>query len=169
MGWLLSRVTGNPMLLIWIALGAFVLGAASGGGAAWKVQGWRIDKVQADFDKFVGETRVLGEAAKKEKADKEASDKRNKELTDAENKRTIDGLRTTVSKLRNARAGSGFVPGAASPTGRPDRACFDRAELESAIRGLDQEVQGFVDKGSEAVVNLNSAKIWAGGIGSPGK
>jgi hypothetical protein len=42
MGWLIEKVTGNPMLILYIAGSAFLFGLASGGGAAWTVQNWRM-------------------------------------------------------------------------------------------------------------------------------
>lgn len=158
---LLGLVTQNPMLLVWIALGAFVAGAISGGGAAWTVQGWRLDAVKAEFKGFVDTTRALGEAAQKLSDATKAADKKRKDQADAENKRTIDTLRADVKRLRNARAGGDFVPTAAPGADRPDLACFDRAELERAIRDLDRGVQGLVDEGSEAAVNLDTARTWA--------
>jgi hypothetical protein len=156
-----SRVTGNPMLLLWIALGAFAAGVVSGGGVAWTVQGWRLDAVQAKFDGFVASTKAQGEAAQTLKAAQEKKDKLNKEQTDAETKRTLTTLRADVKRMRDARARSGFVPSTASAAGSPDRACFDRAQLESAIRVLDSEVSGLVEQGSEAVTKLDFAKAWA--------
>lgn len=156
-----TRITGNPMLLLWIALGAFAAGAVSGGGAAWTVQGWRLDAVRAEFKGFVDVTRALGEAAQKESIRREAADKTKKDQANAENKRTIDSLRADVKRLRDARAGGSFVPAAPAGSLRPELACFDRPELERAIRGLDRTVQGLVDEGSEATVNLDTARAWA--------
>ena len=158
---LLGLVTQNPMLLVWIALGAFAAGAITGGGAAWTVQGWRLDAAKAEFKGFVDTTRAQGEAAQKLADTTKAADKKRKEQADAENKRTLDGQRADVKRLRNTRAGSSFVPAAATGASRVDLACFDRAELERSIRGLDLGVQSLVDEGSEAAVNLNTAKSWA--------
>lgn len=161
MNFLLGIVTRNPMVLIWIAVGAFVVGAASGGGTAWTVQGWRLDAVQAKFDGFIATTKAEGEAAKKLANDQAAEDKRKKEQADEENARTLSALRADVKRLRDARPGGSFVPAAASGSLRPELACFDRSELERAIRGLDLGVQGLVDEGSEDAVSLNTSKSWA--------
>lgn len=158
---LLGRVIGNPMLMIWIALGAFVAGALTGGGAAWTVQGWRLDAVKAEYKGFVDTTRTMGEAAKEKAEATKAADKKRKDQADAENKRTLDRLRADNQRLRNARAGSNFVPTAAAGASRPDLAAFDRAELERSIQRLDAGIQGLIDEGDEAAVNLNTAKTWA--------
>lgn len=43
---IIALITGNPMLLVWIAAGSMAFGVASGGGLAWKVQGWRLDALE---------------------------------------------------------------------------------------------------------------------------
>lgn len=158
---LIGRVTGNPMLLIWIVLGAFVAGVVTGGGVAWKLQGWRLDAVKAEFKGFVDTTKAIGEAAQKLSDATKAADKKRQEQANEENKRTTDTLRADIKRLRNARASGNFVPAAATSASRPDLACFDRPELERAIRVLDLEIQGLVDEGSAAAVNLNTARGWA--------
>lgn len=163
MNLLLGMVTKNPLLLLWITLGAFAAGAISGGGAAWTVQGWRLDAVRARFDGFVSTTRAAGEAAQKAADIKESTDKNRKEQSDAENKRSLDRLRADNQRLRDARAGGSFVPAATPGAGRADLACFDRPELEHALRGFDSEVQGLIDEGDEAAVNLDTARTWARG------
>ena len=157
MNWLLGKITGNPMLLLWIAGVAFF----AGGAAAWKVQGWRLDSVQSRYDGFVVTVKTQGEAAQRLKIAQEKQDKLNKEQTDAQIKRNLDSLRADNKRLRDERARSSFVPAAASPTGSPDRACFDRPQLESAIQLFDSEVQGIVEQGGEAVIKLDAVKVWA--------
>lgn len=153
----LSWVKGNVMLVL--VLTALMVG----GGMAWTVQGWRMGKLQAEYDGFVATTKVLGETAKTAKLKQEAADRQAKKEADDENDRALSILSTTIVQLRNERASSSFVPSTASIASSPARACFDRAGLESAIRELDQRLQGGFDKGSHAVVNLDSAKLWAKG------
>lgn len=157
MNWLISKLVNNPAFVLYIALAAFV----AGGAAAWTAQGWRLGAIQSELDGFVDTVKAKGEAAQMLKLAQEKQDKFNKERTDAEVKDNLDRLRADNKRLRDVRAGSRFVPSTASPTSSPDRACFDRTQLESAIRILDSEVSGLVDQGSEAVVNLNAAKDWA--------
>lgn len=160
MTWLLGKVIGNPLLIVWIAIGAFV----AGGVGAWKVQGWRLDAVKAEHQSFVAQTKTLGEAAQKAADATKAADKSRKEQADAENKRTLDTLRTDNKRLRNARAGSNFLPAAAPGAARPDRACFDRAEFERALQRFDNGTTAIVGEGDEARVGLNSSKSWAAGV-----
>ena len=52
MNWLLKMITGNPLVLLWMALAVFGFGAASGGGAAWFVQGLRLTHAEQKFTKY---------------------------------------------------------------------------------------------------------------------
>ena len=161
---LVGLITGNPMALLWLMAAAFVVGLGSGGSAAWWVQGLRLDAVQAEYDGFVTTTKVEGEAAKKLADATAAEDKRKKESSDHEYQTTIASLRADVKRMRDARAGSRFVPAAPAGSRRVDLACFDRAELERTIRDFDSAIQGLVDQGSADAVGLNVARSWAAGI-----
>lgn len=163
---LVGLITGNPTLLLWLALGSFALGLASGAGGAWTVQGWRLDAVQAKFDGFVTITKAQGEAAEKLAKAKADEDKRNKERVDREYQTTIAGLAADVKRLRDDRARSGYVPAAPAGSRSPDLACFDRAELEQALRRFDEEVTGLFAEGDADAVGLNVARSWAAGIRS---
>ena len=159
-----GMIVGNPALLLWIAGVAFVLGLSSGAGGAWWLQGLRLDAVQAEYDGFVATTKAQGEAAKKEAEAKAKADRQVKESSDREYQTNIASLRADVKRMRDARAGSRFVPAAPAGSRRVDLACFDRAELERTIRDFDTAVQGLVDQGSTDAVGLNVARGWAASI-----
>jgi hypothetical protein len=161
---IIEMITGNPSFLLWIAGAAFVLGLSSGAGGAWWVQGLRLDAVQAEYNGFVATTKAEGEAAKKLADATAAEDKRKKESSDNEYKTTIARLDADVKRLRDARAGIGFVPSSPAGSRRADLACFDRADLERTIRDFDTALQGLVDQGSADAVGLNVARRWAVGI-----
>lgn len=161
---LVGHIIGNPGLLLWLVIAAFVIGLGSGGSAAWWVQGLRLDAVQAEYDGFVATAKAQGEAAKKLADATAAEDKRKKESSDHEYQTTIASLRADVKRMRDARAGSRFVPAAPAGSRRVDLACFDRAELERTIRDFDSAIQGLVDQGSADAVGLNVARSWAAGI-----
>ena len=57
-----------------------------------------------------------------------------------------------------------FVAAAPAGSRSVDLACFDRAELEQALRDFDTAIQGLVDQGSADAVGLNVARRWAAGI-----
>ena len=172
---LVGHIVGNPALILWIAAGAFVLGLSSGAGGAWWVQGLRLDALQAKYDGFVATTKAEGEAAKKLADAKAAEDKRKKESSDHEYEIRIAALTADVGRLRDARARSSYVPAAPAGSRSPGLACFDRADLESALRRLDAGVSGLIAEGDADAVGLNVARSWAGGIrpdtsrGSPAK
>lgn len=158
---LVGSVTGNPMLLIWLTAAAFGLGAVSGGGLAWKVQGWRLDALQDRYDGFVAATKAEGEKAAITAAATKKADEKRKEVADHENAAALTALRADNLRLRNTRTGGSYLPAAAAGAVRPDRITFDRAELESAIQRLDAGVSGVAEKGDEARVNLDTARKWA--------
>ncbi len=159
-----GMIVGNPGLLLWLVIAAFVIGLSSGAVGAWWVQGLRLDAVQAEYDGFVAATKAQGKAAKKLADATAAEDKRKKESSDHEYQTTIASLRANVKRMRDARAGSSFVPAAPAGSRRVDLACFDRAELERTIRDFDTAIQGLVDQGSADAVGLNVARSWARGI-----
>lgn len=140
-----------------IAAGAVILSLT----AAVYVQTVRLTASKAEFAEFKGGVEALGRAAEKAAQDKAMQDKLFKEKVDAENVRLTAALNARTKQLRDARAGGGIVPAAPAGASRPDLAAFDRAELERAVRALDSGVQGLVDEGSQATVELNTAKAWA--------
>jgi len=161
---LVALVIGNPTLFLWLLLGSFALGLASGAGGAWTVQGWRLDAVKAEFDGFTATVKAQGEAAEKLAKAAAAEDKRNKEKSDADYQNAISGLRADVKRLRDDRARSGYVPAAPAGSRSPGLACFDRAELEQALQRLDVGVSGIIGEGDADAVGLNAARSWAAGI-----
>jgi hypothetical protein len=173
---LIGSIVNNPAVLLWIAGAALALGLFAGGGVAWKVQGWRLDAAKAElkttkaeYATFVRETERLGieaqaKANKKAKADKEA-----KQEADHAYETRINLLTADNRRMRNARSNSNFVPAATAGTENPYLVCFDRTQLESAIRDLDLGVQGLVDRGDEAAVGLEVARKWAVKVSPPDK
>lgn len=161
---LVGLITANPAVLLWLALGAFMVGLSSGGAGAWWIQGLRLDAVQAEYDGFVATTRAEGEVAKKLAAAAAAEDKQKKEHSDHEYQTTIASLAADIKRLRDARSGSRFVPAPPAGSRRVELACFDRAELERALRDFDTAIQGLVDEGSADSVGLNVARSWAANI-----
>ena len=57
-----------------------------------------------------------------------------------------------------------FVAAAPAGSRSPGLACFDRAELEQALRRLDAGISGLIDEGDAGAVGLNVARSWASGI-----
>jgi capsule polysaccharide export protein KpsE/RkpR len=158
---LIGLIMNNPMVLVYLAAACFLAGLAAGAVPAWKYQGALKDAVQSQFDSFVGQQKTIGEQAAKEAADKDAEYKRLKEKYDEQQKNDAARI-AALGKLRHdARARQGYLPPASAGSSNPQRVCFDRAKLESALRRLDERVSGFIGQGSTAIVNLNIAKEWA--------
>mgnify|MGYP000368412659 CR=1 FL=1 len=155
-------IVGNP----WALAALFALGLASGAGGAWWVQGLRLDAVQAKYDGFVATTKAQGEAAKKEAEAKAKADRQLKESSDHEYETTIASLRADVKRMRDDRARASFVPAAPAGSRSPGLACFDRADLEQALRRLDVGISGLIEEGDADAVGLNAGRRWAAGIGS---
>ena len=59
MTWLLSKITGNPYILIALLAGAFLLG----GSAAWKIQGVRITAAEQEHTQYVQDQTTLRQEA----------------------------------------------------------------------------------------------------------
>ncbi len=163
----MEKIAIKLYFLIAMALACLAVGS----GIAWKIQGFRLDSaksetkaVKADAKAFKDATEAEGKAAKKAADAKKLEDERKKKESDEEYENRISGLTADVKRLRNARSSSSFVPSTASATGSPDTACFDRAQLERALRELDSGLQGLVDEGSKDAIGLDVAKKWATGI-----
>jgi hypothetical protein len=166
MNFILSLVTKNPLVLLWLALGAFAAGAMSGGGAAWTVQGWRLDAVQSKFDGFVATTKVLGEAASKEKAATEkAHAKTTQEIRDEIPKKIAAARTNAVAayRLRYPDAGSGNVSCPADCPGGTDATGEERvaAEWDSSAP------PAFIEDSAHDAVTIDLWQTWARGIGFP--
>lgn len=170
MTWLLKLATGNPLTLLWIAAGIAVAAGSAGGFAAWKVQGWRLEaanlrtvEVQGQYDRFADGVKAAGVLAEAEAKAKAADDKKEKEKADAENLRTTANLRADIKRLRDDRAspGGGGLSAPAPSAGSPEKTCFDPAKLSESLRRLDEGILGLVIEGSQAVIDLDSAKMWA--------
>lgn len=163
---LVEMVVGNPAALLWLLLAAFVAGLASGAAPAWYVQGLRLDALQSKHDGFVNTTKAQGEAAKKEAEAKAKADRQLKESSDREYQITIASLRADVKRMHDDRARASFVPAAPAGSRSPGLACFDRADLEQALRRLDVGISGLIEEGDADAVGLNAGRRWAAGIGS---
>lgn len=151
----INLINAIPLHYRILAIGAL---AAATYGLGW-LQGAHREQLKAA--KFEAATEALGKAQVERNKETEARNLQLKEQTDAETKRTLTILRADVKRMRDARAGGSYVPSAASTAADPSRACFDRAQLESAVRLLDSEVSGIVEQGSEAVTKLDIVKGWA--------
>lgn len=115
---------------------------------------------QTAFDEYRGKVEALGEAQAKRTAEIIKVQNARKDASDASYKIQLAALNADIGELRNRRTSD--LP--ATPTGSrcPDGwACFDRAELQSALQRFDGEVSGIVAEGDQVKLRLKLAAEWA--------
>jgi hypothetical protein len=125
------------------------------------VQTIRLHSLQSEFSDFKAQVKIEGEIAQTKAKEIEAKNKLTKETTDANNAKLRSANAALTKRLRDARASSSALPPAPAGSTSPNTATVNRAEFERAFGLLDQEVQGLVEEGDSAVIDLNSAKQWA--------
>lgn len=145
---------GNPLQIIYGVV-ALALVSAVGGYI------WHCESVKTEYAVFKSNVELLGEKAQADADATEAADRKRKETADAETQKLRTDNAALAKRLRDARSRGSFVPPAAPTSTSPDRATFDRAELERAIQQLDAGVSGLIAEGTEAVTSLNVARRWA--------
>lgn len=150
----------SPLMWIYAAVAALVIGL----GTAVYIQTSRLDTVKTEYAQFKAETKVIGEQAKIAADRIDKTNKQNKETADASNQKLRTANATLTSQLHNNRAISSYVPPAPAGSSSPDTASFDRTELERAIQQLDAEIQGIIEEGDQARIDLDTAKDWAKGV-----
>ena len=150
----------------WIGLAGMALIAAL--GIALKVQTSRLDSVKAEYAAFTAKVEVIGEQAAKAAKTRELEDLATKKRADDENaktKRDLAGVYDAYRSLRAQRAGGSLLPAAPASAASADRACFDRAALDLGLAKADGLLQEgairILQRGDQAIVDLNTAKGWA--------
>lgn len=149
-------------MILWASLAVFAAGAATGGAAAWTLQGWRLG---TQLQHAKGEI-ALFEAADKERerasALAAANNLKNKERTDAQYK--ID---VAAAHARGVRVGSDrqFVKSAPTASSERELACFDAGELDRELSAWAERVAGRFNVGvrqaEEVAAAFRSCQAWA--------
>lgn len=140
-----------------LAVGLWGHGWIKGSGhekAATKAAETRLAVFEADI-------AAKGEQARQQAIAQQEQDKKRKDSSDQAYSRRIAALDADNKRLRNARPAGSFVPAAATCPGSPERAGFDRAQLETAIRVFDAGIQELVNAGDRAIAGLDESKVWA--------
>jgi len=139
----------------WIALALLVV-------AVWG-HGWLkgAGHEQAKFAAFEAEVAAEGRAAQKLAADRIAREIARKDASDASYQKALTLAGNDLKRLRDARPIGDILPAAPASSGSPDRACFDRTELERALRSLDAGVSGLAQEGDQIALRLKLAVEWA--------
>lgn len=162
-------------MMAWGAIAAGVV--IAGLGIALKIQSARLETskaetvaVQAAFDLFKQEVKLLGEQqAEKAKAqdllNAQFKEKANVEL--AKSKTELSGLYAAYRKLRQqgSHTYSSPLPAASATAASPALATFDREVLDRGLAiadGILQEgAEKILQRGDTAIVELNVSKRWA--------
>ena len=108
MTWLISKIVGNPMVLLALLAAAFVTGVTVGSSAAWYIQSIRIDKAETAHLRYAAEVEKNAIAAKRAALDKERfwigeieNARINAQSREARLKRDVANAQSAVVGLRN--------------------------------------------------------------------
>jgi hypothetical protein len=108
---------------------------------------------------------ALAENAKRANAVIALDNMKRKERADEESDRRTGIHNGVVAGLRREldqrNAGGSALPPVSADAKSPGDATFDRAELERALRDRRAAIRRLVDEGSQAVIDLDVAKLWA--------
>lgn len=144
---------------------AGVAGAVFGFGAAWLIQGWRLDAAKAAFSVFRVQVEALGREAELRAKTAEIANRQAKEKADADYKKVKSDLATSYAayrKLRdNANSGGGGMPEAPRVTSDTNRTCFDTTQLTRAMGVLETGIPNITEQGDVARNRLIEAMNWA--------
>lgn len=116
---------------------------------------------EAKLAAFEAAVRAEGGAAQKLADARILAERTRKVESDERYKTARADLRATADRLRVERATRDILPAAATNSGSPDRACFDRAQLERALRGFVVGTAGLAAEGDEIALRLKMAVEWA--------
>lgn len=149
-------VLPSPTMLLAGALAAACLVIA--------VQTWRLDSLQEEHANFVAEVKAKGEA--QEAKTKETVEKHNKLVKEKndENATLHAQLDVAAKRLRDKNSSRSLVPPAPDTSRSPDRACFDRTELNGALREFTRGLDELIIACESRTIDLNTAKTWAQSI-----
>lgn len=112
---------------------------------------------QTAFDEYRGKVEALGEAQAKHTAEIIKSNQAKKEAADAKLTKRIAALNTDNDRLRGLASASS-LPARAPDSRCPEGwACFDRAELDTAIRDFTSETAAIAGKGEALRLRLTTA------------
>jgi hypothetical protein len=149
---------GFANLTLYAAIGAGVV--ILGMSVALRIQTSRLDTVKREYAAFQAQVKAAGEIAEQKARAKEKADLAIKRNLDNENKLLRNNLALESKRLRELNSSSSTVSQLPVATVRPDLACFDRAELDSAIRLYQSDLLGIAEKGAQATLDLDTAKSW---------
>jgi hypothetical protein len=146
------------IITLYVVIGVFLL--VAGMGIALKVQTSRLASCEQESAAFKAKIRAEGEAAIAEA--RRITDENN--ARKAEYDKKIIKLRADnaalAGRLRDS-AGQSSLPAARTVAGVTQPACFDRPQLDAAIRAFTSGTAAIATECQSAVDELNNAREWA--------
>lgn len=125
----------------------------------------RIQRITEDYANFRINTEIVGKAAQRDADAIKATNEARKAASDESYSKALSVLGADLERLRRARSSTDYLPPAPADTKCPEGwACFNRAELQQAIRQLDEGVSGILAEGDSVRLRLDTAIRWAGGV-----
>ena len=130
-----------------------------GGLLVWgQVQTHRLASCKQEFATFVAQVQAIGDAQIAKNKAKVAEDKAIKSRIDNENSKLRNDNATLAKRMRESSASRSTVSYLPASTSRPTLACFDRAELDTAVERYQSDLLGIAEKGAAATVDLDAGK-----------
>ena len=116
--------------------------------------------VKRDRDQIIASLKVAAAENDKRVKIAIAQAKKDKEKADENHKRVVARLQFDVKRLRD-NPPSSFLPPAPAGSTSPERASFNRAELDRALRSFEEGIEGLIAEGDDSRIGLDTAKRWA--------
>lgn len=155
----------SPLMLYGAAAVAILV---IGLGVAVKVQTSRLASVKAEYAGFVAQTKAIGDAQENLTKAKDAENLKLVQEKDHENNNLHDQLAVTAKRLRDNNSSRSLLSQTASSPGSPNKACYDLAQLNDAIRSFSGDVGELIIEGESNAIDLNTAKEWVKALSSSG-
>ena len=149
------RQRGFTLYIVLAALLAF-----GGMAVALKVQTSRLASCKQEFATFEAKVKAEGEAAIAEA--KRITSENNARKAEYDKKiRSLRAANADLDRRLRDSAGESSLPPASTVAGVTQPACFDRGQLDAAIRKFTAGTAGIATEGQSAVDELNNAREWA--------
>lgn len=155
-----------PIPPIALKFGAYglILGATYIGGCVRgsQIENARTEKVQNEFSTFKLQVEAAGRSAQAAADERKKLDEQKAKASDESYAKALVALGSDIERMRRARSDTNYLPPAPADTKCPEGwACFDRAELQQAIRRLDEGLSGITQESDSVRLRLETAIRWA--------
>lgn len=123
---------------------------------------WRSEV--EDFAEFKAQVKVIGEVQAQETKKTNDHNEALRKESDNENAKTrrdLAGVYGAYASLRDQRTRSRTVSSLPASASHPDTICFQREKFAGAVGVIETGVPVITRKGDDAIVDLNSARMWA--------